>query len=133
MLDCSERSIFIHSVAIEICKRLENITKTSAMDADATIVFKGETFMEILLVDYRWVFVCFFLLPLSFVYNLWFYVRNAIVFHMSSAPRAHDEKVRKIQKQVIINHLLIADFEPLMDEIFGGTANRSFFIISLFL
>lgn len=70
------------------------------MDKDAVIAFKGETFMEILLVDYRWIFVCFFLLPLSFLYNLWFYVRNVVVLYLNSAPRAHDHKVRKIQKQV---------------------------------
>lgn len=71
------------------------------MDKDAIIDFKGETFMEILLVDYRWLIVCFFLLPMSFLYNLWFYVRNAIIFHLNSAPRAHDTKVKKIQQQVI--------------------------------
>lgn len=75
------------------------------MDKDAVIEFKGETFMEILLVDYRWIFVCFFLLPMSFLYNLWFYVRNAIVFYLNSAPRAHEHKVRKIQKQVTLNFL----------------------------
>lgn len=71
------------------------------MDRDAVIDFKGETLMEILLVDYRWIIVCFFLLPMSFLYNLWFYVRNAIIFHLNSAPRAHNQKVKKIQQQVI--------------------------------
>lgn len=71
------------------------------MDPNEVIDFKGETFMEILLVDYRWIIVCFFLLPMSFFYNLWFYTRNKIIFHLNSAPRAHDDKVRKIQKQVI--------------------------------
>lgn len=71
------------------------------MDPNEVIDFKGETFMEILLVDYRWIIVCFFLLPMSFLYNLWFYTRNKIIFHLNSAPRAHDDKVRKIQKQVI--------------------------------
>ncbi|XP_055312887.1 delta(24)-sterol reductase-like [Sitodiplosis mosellana] len=70
------------------------------MDPNEVIDFKGETFMEILLIDYRWVIVCFLLLPLSFLYNLWFYTRNKIIFHLNSAPRAHDDKVRKIQKQV---------------------------------
>lgn len=70
------------------------------MDRDEIIDFKGETFMEILLIDYRWLVVCFCLLPMSFLYNLWFYTRNAIIFHLNSAPRAHDDKVRKIQQQV---------------------------------
>lgn len=73
------------------------------MDEDAVMDLKGETFMEILMIDYRWVFVCFFLLPMSFVYNLWFNVRNVIVFYLNSAPQAHDEKVRKVQQQVISN------------------------------
>lgn len=68
--------------------------------AEDIIDFKGRTMMEILLVDYRWIIVCFFLLPMSFLYNLWFYLRNAYIFYMSSAPKAHDKKVRYIQKQV---------------------------------
>lgn len=71
------------------------------MDKDAIIEFKGETLMEVLLIDHRWIIVCFLLLPMSFLYNLYFYVRNAIIFYYNSAPAAHDEKVRKIQKQVI--------------------------------
>lgn len=75
------------------------------MGEDAAIDSEGETFMEVLLVDYRWIFVCFFFLPMSFLYNLWFYVRNVIIYHLNSAPRAHDEKVRKVQRQVIIHTL----------------------------
>lgn len=71
------------------------------MDEDAVIQFKGESLMEILLIDYRWIIVCVLLLPLSFVYDLWFYVRNAITFHLNSAPRAHDEKLMNVQQQVI--------------------------------
>lgn len=72
---------------------------------DAAIDFKGETFMEVLLVDYRWIFVCFYFLPMSLLYNLWFYVRNVIIYHLNSAPQAHDEKVRKVQRQVIVHTL----------------------------
>lgn len=78
------------------------------MDKDSVIDFKGETLMEILLIDYRWIIVCFFLLPMSFIYNLWFYMRNAIIFHMNSAPKAHDQKVRKIQQQV--NHSVMCRY-----------------------
>lgn len=73
------------------------------MDTDQVIDFKGETLMEVILIDYRWVIVCFLLLPMSFLYNLWFYVRNIIIFQMNSAPRSHGEKVRRIQRQVIRN------------------------------
>lgn len=71
------------------------------MDSDDVIAFKGETFLEILLIDYRWIIACFVLLPVSFLYDLFFYVRNAIVFYLNTAPTAHDEKVRKIQRQVL--------------------------------
>lgn len=70
------------------------------MEKDDIIEFKGETLMEILLIDHRWIIVCFFLLPMSFLYNLYFYVRNAIIFYLNSAPSAHDDKVRKIQRRV---------------------------------
>lgn len=70
------------------------------MARDDVIEFKGESFMEILLVDYRWIIACFLLLPVSFLYDLFFYVRNAIIFYLNTAPSAHDEKVRKIQRQV---------------------------------
>lgn len=73
------------------------------MNENAVISFKGETLMEILLIDYRWIIVCFFLLPLSFLYDLLFYVRNAIIFRLNSARRAHDQKVKTVQKQVIEN------------------------------
>lgn len=72
------------------------------MGKDDIIEFKGETLMEIILIDHRWIIVCFFLLPMSFLYNLYFYVRNAIIFHLNSAPSAHDDKVRTIQRRVIL-------------------------------
>lgn len=64
------------------------------------ITFSGDTFFEILLINHRWIIVCLFLLPASFFYNLWYYVRNFIIFKLNSAPKAHDKKVRQIQKQV---------------------------------
>lgn len=72
------------------------------MGEETVIDFKGENFWEILFVDYRWVVVCFFLLPLSFVYNLWFYIRNLIIFKLRSAPKSHSKKVQNIQRQVIV-------------------------------
>ncbi len=58
-----------------------------------------ESLLEYVLVHYRWVFVMF-LLPVSLVYDLAYYARNWIVFKLSSAPRRHAEKVRKVQAQV---------------------------------
>lgn len=62
--------------------------KSSKMDTDQVIDFKGETLFEIILINYRWVLVCFFLLPMSFLYNLWFYMRNAVIFHFNNSKSA---------------------------------------------
>lgn len=73
------------------------------MTDESTIIdFKGENLWEILLVDYRWVLVCFLLLPLSFLYNTWFYIRNLIIFKLQSAPQNHVKKLQNIQRQVCV-------------------------------
>jgi len=56
--------------------------------------------VEYVLVNYRWVFVVLFLLPVSLVYDLFFYARNWLIFRMNSAPDKHEEKVRRVQQQV---------------------------------
>nr|XP_022915592.1 delta(24)-sterol reductase-like [Onthophagus taurus] len=56
--------------------------------------------VEYILINYRWVFVCFFLLPISFVYDILFYLRNYVVFKLSSAPKNHVNKVKHVQDQV---------------------------------
>lgn len=88
---------------IYFIQRIQNFdNEINKMDSDDVIAFKGETFLEVLLIDYRWIVACFLLLPMSFLYDLFFYVRNAIIFHLNTAPSAHDEKVRKIQRQVCV-------------------------------
>nr|CAI5844807.1 unnamed protein product [Callosobruchus analis] len=57
--------------------------------------------LEYILVHYRWLFVCIFLLPVSFLFNIWLYCRNWIVFNLSSAPKQHEVKVRHVQKQIV--------------------------------
>lgn len=56
--------------------------------------------LEYILIHYRWVFVCLFLLPVSFFYDIWLYFRNWIVFRLNSAPQQHHLKVQNVQKQV---------------------------------
>lgn len=58
-----------------------------------------DSIVEHIIVHYRFIFVMF-LLPVSCIYDLWFYTRSKIVFAMSSAPTKHKEKVAEIQKQV---------------------------------
>ncbi|XP_072276861.1 delta(24)-sterol reductase [Pyxicephalus adspersus] len=55
---------------------------------------------EYVIVHHRWIFVCLFLLPLSVVFDLYYYVRTWIVFKMCSAPKLHDRRVKEIQEQV---------------------------------
>uniref|UniRef100_A0ABI7ZPZ0 Uncharacterized protein n=1 Tax=Felis catus TaxID=9685 RepID=A0ABI7ZPZ0_FELCA len=55
--------------------------------------------LEFVLIHQRWVFVCLFLLPLSLIFDIYYYVRAWVVFKLSSAPRLHGQRVRDIQKQ----------------------------------
>ena len=55
--------------------------------------------LEHVIVHYRFIFVMF-LLPISCLYDLWFYTRSKIVFALSSAPDKHREKVAHVQQQV---------------------------------
>ncbi|XP_021103871.1 delta(24)-sterol reductase isoform X2 [Heterocephalus glaber] len=56
--------------------------------------------LEFVLIHQRWVFVCLFLLPLSLIFDIYYYLRAWVVFRLSSAPRLHSQRVRDIQKQV---------------------------------
>lgn len=58
-----------------------------------------DSVIEHVIVHYRFIFVMF-LLPVSFLYDIWYYTRNKIVFAMSTAPHKHKEKVADIQKQI---------------------------------
>jgi hypothetical protein len=64
-----------------------------------TPIPKMEAVLEHIITHYRWVFVLL-LLPVSFVYDIYFYTRNWWVFRMSSAPEEHIQKVQTIQDQV---------------------------------
>lgn len=59
------------------------------------------TFYEILIIDYRWTFVIF-LLPISFLFNLFAWIRNQIVFRLNGGKLIHKIKVQLIQNKVRI-------------------------------
>ena len=61
------------------------------------VQFKG---FEYVVVKQRWIFVCLFLLPLSAVYDVFYLIRNYLVFKLSSAPKLHQQRVSDIQAQV---------------------------------
>jgi len=56
--------------------------------------------LEYILVNYRWIFVIFFLMPVSLIYDVYMFIRNYYVFQVNSAPHKHQEKVANVQKQV---------------------------------
>lgn len=56
--------------------------------------------LEYVMVHQRWIFVCLFLLPLSVLFDLYYYLRAWLIFKMCSAPKLHDQRVRDIQRQV---------------------------------
>lgn len=58
-------------------------------------------FGQYLLIKYRGEFVTLFILPISVMYSLFLKIRNYLVFKMNSAPLKHDEKVKKVQDQIL--------------------------------
>lgn len=56
--------------------------------------------LETIFIDFRWVFVCIFLLPLSFVFNVSTVLRERLIFLLKSDPKQHNSKVARAQKQV---------------------------------
>uniref|UniRef100_A0A0B7AT95 Delta(24)-sterol reductase n=1 Tax=Arion vulgaris TaxID=1028688 RepID=A0A0B7AT95_9EUPU len=56
--------------------------------------------LEYILIHYRWIFVCLFLLPVSVLYDAFMYLRVKLVFALSSAPKQHEKKVQNVQRQV---------------------------------
>lgn len=56
--------------------------------------------LDYVIVHQRWIFVCLFLLPLSVIFDVYYYVRAWLIFKMCSAPKLHDQRVRDIQRQV---------------------------------
>uniref|UniRef100_A0A671MWQ1 24-dehydrocholesterol reductase n=1 Tax=Sinocyclocheilus anshuiensis TaxID=1608454 RepID=A0A671MWQ1_9TELE len=56
--------------------------------------------LEYVIIHQRWIFVCIFLLPLSVIFGVYYYLRAWIIFKMCSAPKQHDQRVRNSQRQV---------------------------------
>ncbi|KAJ2940993.1 hypothetical protein O0L34_g13118 [Tuta absoluta] len=64
------------------------------------VTMETSNLTEYILVEYRWVIVLTVLLPLSFLWKIYSYVRNNVVFALASAPKMHDSKVKQVQKQI---------------------------------
>jgi hypothetical protein len=52
------------------------------------------------LTEYRWAFIVFLVIPLSFLYDLQYRARSWFVWLLLSAPALHDRRVQHIQQQV---------------------------------
>uniref|UniRef100_A0A1B6C4R1 Delta(24)-sterol reductase n=2 Tax=Clastoptera arizonana TaxID=38151 RepID=A0A1B6C4R1_9HEMI len=61
---------------------------------------KTEGLLEYLLFHYRWVFVCFFLLPCTILYDLYSLFKKYVVTNTRTLLTEHNLKVKHIQKQV---------------------------------
>lgn len=57
--------------------------------------------LEHTIIHHRWIFVCCFLMPISAIYDVLYFIRNWIIFNMNSAPKAHGQRVKDIQAQVM--------------------------------
>ncbi|KAL7641541.1 UNVERIFIED_CONTAM: hypothetical protein RMT77_007414 [Armadillidium vulgare] len=66
----------------------------------SNLKIKANSLFEYILINHRWVIVVFFLLPLSFIYDIYYNTRSWLIFKLSSAPKNHDKKVAYVQNQV---------------------------------
>uniref|UniRef100_A0A8D9A8C8 Delta(24)-sterol reductase n=1 Tax=Cacopsylla melanoneura TaxID=428564 RepID=A0A8D9A8C8_9HEMI len=60
----------------------------------------SEAFLEHVLKKYRWVIVIFILLPLTFLYDIYYYVRQQVIQYLKESSQDHQEKVKHVQSQV---------------------------------
>eukprot|EP01080_Neovahlkampfia_damariscottae_P004721 gene4721-8305_t len=60
----------------------------------------NKTLVKFIATDYRWIIVCFVLLPLSFLFDLYWHIRSIITFRYRKDSVNHEEKVKNIQEQV---------------------------------
>ena len=61
---------------------------------------RGEQIFDYVMTEYRSLIVAVFALPLSFLWDLFLYVRTTIVMWLHSAPSKHAERVRSVSDQV---------------------------------
>ena len=61
---------------------------------------KTSKVFEHILTHYRGLFATLFLLPVSALYSAYTTARNLMVFHLSSAPAKHEQRVQKVIRQI---------------------------------
>ena len=94
------------------------------------VIFSIFAGIEYIMVHYRWFIVCFFLLPASFVFDMYMMFRAWIIFKMNSAPKMHDARVKHIQDQVrILSDALITIIKNLLACYFDRACLPSIFFL----
>lgn len=99
---------------LSLLKQQVFFEKKSGLQTSTTMTFLGinipfnrkefynhiDQWIEYAVINYRWIFVCLFLLPASVCYEIYFALRTWLVFKLKSAPSKHQQKVRHVQQQV---------------------------------
>ena len=67
--------------------------------AVSNILFAMSQF-DSFVIKYRWIFVCLFLLPLTFLFETYNSLRNWFAFKFLSSPKKHADRVTNIQRQI---------------------------------
>lgn len=65
-----------------------------------TNIGKHRSLLETILIDYRWIFVIFFLLPLSFLYDVALALRAKLIIKLGDPVWLHGKKLEKLRKKV---------------------------------
>lgn len=60
----------------------------------------SEALLEHILKKYRWIFVVFFLLPVTFVYDIYHWMKQVYIEYTKDKSQDHAMKVKHVQKQV---------------------------------
>ncbi|XP_071953464.1 delta(24)-sterol reductase-like isoform X1 [Antedon mediterranea] len=79
--------------------------ETMLLEILGTVIILGVIWVNVkglehVLIHQRWIFVCLFLLPMSVIFDAFYFARNWLIFKINSAPKMHLQKVKKVQNQV---------------------------------
>ena len=96
-----------------------NSTSTSKKGASSA----DQSWTAYIIINYRWVLVCFFLLPISLVYDLVYLARSWFIFKLNSAPKKHDQRVKYVQKQVEIETIRFVALLFILENWFSRWTN----------
>jgi Delta24-sterol reductase len=82
---------------VNLCKPCSTVC--SLLLSPLILILK-KTLVKFIVTDHRWIVVCLFLLPLSFLFDLYWHIRNIIIFRFGKSSLNHEAKVKGIQEQL---------------------------------